>query len=121
MKNKRLHLIKKGEAHAYKRNKLIRLYNTLRKEGGWRAVAKERNSKNQQYIYNFAVHGIEPPESNLVERKACFLYKEPKPYDPLSRLPKWLKRTPEALAWFTERKQIIRSMNSDTREALKKR
>jgi len=53
------------------RNRLIRLYNALRHEGGWRAVARERGSKNQQYIYNFAMHGIEPP--NPRERKACFL------------------------------------------------
>lgn len=53
------------------RNRLIRLYNQLRDRGGWRAVAKARGSKNQQYIYNFAMHGIEP--RNLVERKACFL------------------------------------------------
>jgi hypothetical protein len=82
------------------RNKLIRLYNEFRQSGGWRAVAKARGSKNQQYIYNFAMHGIEP--TNPVERRACFLpdrvcetckrtIRENKPHVH-KEMPEWMKQ-----------------------------
>lgn len=74
MKNNRLRLVK-CEGHDKKvvraRNRLIRLYNQVRKDGGWRKVAEVRDSSNQAYVYNFAIHGKEPPSPE--ERKACFL------------------------------------------------
>ncbi len=80
MKNNRLRLIKKDGGNpktVRARNRLIRLYNALRRNGGWRAVQKERGAKNVAIVYNFAVHGKEP--KSIEDRKACFLYKERKP------------------------------------------
>lgn len=74
MKNNRLHLIKNdgGSIRILRaRNRLIRLYNALRKNGGWRAVQEQRGAKNVAIVYNFAMHGVEP--SNIEDRKACFL------------------------------------------------
>lgn len=44
-----------------------------------------------------------------------------KPRSPFAVLPKWFDRTPEALAWFNGKKQIVKDMNTNTREALRKR
>lgn len=74
MKNNRLKLIKNngGSVRVTRaRNRLIRLYNANRKNGGWREVQRLCGAKNVAIVYNFAVHGDEPP--NLEDRKACFL------------------------------------------------
>lgn len=74
MRNNRLRLIKfdgGSKSVVRSRNRLIRLYNALRQEGGWRAVQEQRGAKNVAIVYNFAVHGKEPV--NLEDRKACFL------------------------------------------------
>ena len=80
------------------RNRLIRLYNRNRKIGGWRKVAELRGSKNQQYIYNYAMHGIEPPKSNLRERKACFIPLHKSKLSVKPPLPEWLRRVKKNIA-----------------------
>lgn len=112
MKNNKVRLIENGGGivdNLKSRNRLIRLYNRVRKSGGWREVARQRGSKNAQYIYNFAMHGKEPPYSNPSERKACYLSvakkriatnKEP--------LPEWLRKI----------KKNISGMAKDTRKSL---
>jgi hypothetical protein len=77
MKNNRLALIKSdggilGDLKS--RNRLIRLYNRVRKSGGWRSVRDELKIKNVATVYNFAIHGTEP--KNLDERKKLGLKKK---------------------------------------------
>ena len=74
-------------------------------------MAELRGSKNQQYIYNFAMHGIEPPRSNLVERKACYLSARPrKTIIENTPLPEWLRKV----------KKNIAVMAKETRQAIQK-
>lgn len=56
------------------RNRVIRLYNRMRKFGGWRSVRDELKIKNVATVYNFAVHGLEP--KNLDERRKLGLKKK---------------------------------------------
>src|SRR5262245_10001706 len=69
MKNNRVRLIRSDgcdQNTVRARNRLIRLYNAVSKNGGWRTVQKQIGSKNVGVVYNFAIHGIEP--KNIDER-----------------------------------------------------
>jgi len=119
MKNNRLGLIKSNGGIHYNlraRNRLIRLYNKVRKNGGWREVAKLRGSKNQQYIYNFAMHGKEPPFSNPSERKACYLpLHKPRLIIKKPPLPEWLQKVKKKIAIMAKQTRESIIMSADTK------
>jgi hypothetical protein len=109
MKNNRLKLVRSngGSVNDLRaRNRVIRLYNALQQKGvkgGWRAVAKERGSKNQSYIYNFAMKGIKP--SNHAERVACYLEKEKKPR--ISKMKRLFDMSPIELLWRLNNREVV--------------
>jgi len=115
MKNNKLPLIEnKEDGLVYEfvkieaQNRLRKLYNKLKNQGGWRAVAEKRGSKNQQYVYNFAMHGIEPPVKNIDERKACYLPQ------------KFRARMAQLSAWLRRVKKNIAHLAKETRDAVAK-
>lgn len=93
------------------RNRLIRLHNAL---GNWRNVQQKLGVKNVATVYNFAMHGIEP--RNTEERVKLGIERVKKPRSPFAGMPRWFERTPEALTYFKYIQNQVRVLSNETRD-----
>jgi hypothetical protein len=77
------------------KTRLKRLYEKLKKKGGWRAVAKQIKVPNVRYVYNFVIHNklpINPEIRVALLRARPARERKPKDMNPLMQRLEYLMR-----------------------------
>jgi hypothetical protein len=119
--------------HPNANKKLARFARQVKREyGQWsiREIARRRNV-NPRYVLDNLVHGIEPPDTTEKGRevRVRLFMKERKPKPKEIKevkprkviMPRWFKRTPEAEAWYVEKRLQIKGLSQDTREQTRRK
>ena len=96
-----------------------RLLRENRHGRSWRQIAREDycNRVNYATLNRFANGKGEwiPKDENILLALGLI-----KPRSPFAILPKWFDRSEDALAWFKGKREKVKEMHQDTREAMMK-